>query len=93
MTAAEYLDSKLFPLTTQEGLTLEQQTQLDAVNYDEYATAVANRERLDDRERAVGRELEAKHAARANVLQQAKGSQGDQDNAPQGPDGRPLGGV
>ncbi len=91
MTPADYLNPHLFPLSTQEGLSLEQQLQLDAVNYDEYAKTIENREQLDGRERAIGRELEAKHAARANVLQQAKAvQQGGQNNAPQGPDGRPL---
>ncbi len=72
MTPEEYASPHLFPLTTQEGLDLSGQLQLDAVNYDEYVSARRRREALDERERAVGRELETKHAARASVLRAAQ---------------------
>ncbi len=68
MTPDEYCAQELWPLTTQPGLDIESQLQLDAVNYDEWQTAKRNGEPHDDRERAVGRELEAKNAARGAVL-------------------------
>lgn len=88
MTIAEYLSEHLFPLSAQPGLTLEQQLAVDAVNFDEHEEARRNHEQMTDHERAVGRELEAKHAARANVIRQAQALKGE--GAPQGPDGRPL---
>lgn len=87
MTAAEYCDPRLFPLTSQQGLDLEEQIKIDAINYDEYQKAERNYEQLSDHERAVGRELEAKAAARAAVMRER---QGRDDDAPQGADGRPL---
>ena len=88
MTAAEYLSEHLFPLTHQQGLTLEQQLALDATNYDEYEAALKNHRQLNEHERAVGFELEAKHVARGNVMRQIQGETGI--GSPQGPDGRPL---
>lgn len=85
MTAKEYCDSQLFPLSTQEGLSLEQQLALDAVNYDEYQKAEQHYEQLSDHERAVGRELAAKAAARGSVMREKQAQ-----NMPQGADGRPL---
>lgn len=68
MTPEEYLSPALWPLTSQPGLDIESQLQLDAVNYDEWQTARRNGEPHDEHERAVGRELEAKNAARGGVL-------------------------
>ncbi len=76
MTIQEYLSPQYFPLTTQAGLAPLDQLQLDALNYDEYAAAQRKREPLDDRERAVGRELETKHAARDSVLRQIQEQEG-----------------
>jgi hypothetical protein len=41
MTEQEYLDPKRFPLTTQPGLTLQQQRLLDAVNCDDLEQMLA----------------------------------------------------
>lgn len=70
MTPDEYASPQLWPLTSQPGLDIESQLQLDSLNYDEWLTAKRNGEPHDERERAVGRELEAKHAARGAVLRQ-----------------------
>ncbi len=88
MTVKEYLDSKLFPLSTQPGLTIYDQLKLDALNADEYDAAMKRHEQLTDEERAVGRELEAKRASRESVLRELNG--GNDPEFPQGPDGRPI---
>lgn len=88
MTIMEYRDEGLFPHTTQPGLSLDQQMAVDAQNYDEYEESRRNHEPMTDHERAVGRELESKHAARASVLRQAQAER--TGGQPQGPDGRPL---
>lgn len=73
MTVAEYLSAHLFPLTSQPGLRLEQQMRVDAANYDDYMRAVRTGSHLTDEERAIGRELEAKHAARGSVMSETRG--------------------
>lgn len=88
MTITEYMNPDLFSLTSQPGLTLDQQMQLDSANYDEYAAACKNHEQLTEEERRIGYELEAKHAAKANVLQQLQAQQND--GSPQTPNGMPL---
>jgi len=92
MTAAEYLSESYFPLSTQPGLEFEDQAALDAANYDEYTAAAARHEQMTDRERQVGRELEAKHAARGSVIRSLKeGTPNPHERpAPQGPGGQPL---
>jgi hypothetical protein len=80
MTLAEYMSPEFFPLTTQAGLTPEQQVRLDTVNIDEYQEAVNNHHPLDDRQRAVGRELETKRAARLSVLAELAAVAGGQPN-------------
>lgn len=90
MTVHEYMSPQLFPLTTQPGLTLEQQMTLDAVNYDEYEESRTAYDRLSDHERAVGRELEAKNAARDSVLRQVQGRQDTSSGSVLGANGRPV---
>lgn len=70
MTPDEYLDPRSWPLTGQQGLGIEEQLQLDALNFDEYSAAKRGGEQMDERERAIGRELEAKHAVRGGVIRQ-----------------------
>lgn len=72
MTLQEYMSPTYFPLTTQPGLDPLQQIRLDAANYDEFAEAERNHHPLDEHQRAVGRELEAKKSARAHVLAEAR---------------------
>ena len=88
MTAADYSSPQLFPLTTQPGLDIRAQMQIDSVNFDEYDAAMKRHEQLTDEERAVGRELEAKRASRESVLRELNG--GNDPEFPQGPDGRPI---
>lgn len=63
MSETEYLDAARFPLTTQAGLTLAQQMQIDAFNYDGIKVAVAQGHELDDKLQARWRELGRKVAA------------------------------
>lgn len=67
MTLAEYMDPARFPLTTQKGLTPEQQMMIDAVNYDDLREMeAAGRPLTGDTARRAA-ELRTKNAARAGV--------------------------
>lgn len=72
MTPEDYLSEVHFPLTTQPGLGAEEQLQIDAINYDEWRQARRQGEQLSPEERAVGRELEVKAAARDAVVRQLR---------------------
>lgn len=97
MTIAEYMNPDLFVLTSQPGLNLDSQMEIDALNYDEYEKDRRAHVQMDDRQRAVGRELEAKHAARGSVLRQSQTGRGvgyDPNSRPGNPQmlgGAPLG--
>lgn len=67
MTLAEYMDPGRFPETTQEGLTPQQQMMIDAVNYDDVVEAREAGRAVAD---GLWKELEAKHAARAEVAKE-----------------------
>ncbi len=53
MTLSEYLDPSRFPLTTQAGLSAEQQMLIDAVNYDELCEVEEQEETLSPNEEAT----------------------------------------
>lgn len=69
MTPQEYVDPRLFPLTTQPGLRVDQQMLLDAVNYDDVRDALKVRA-LTPEELRIAEELRVKHAHRAEVKKQ-----------------------
>ena len=58
------IDPSQFPLTTQEGLSDDQQHLIDSINLDELHEAIRFGEVLNSREQAVLKELEAKQAIR-----------------------------
>jgi hypothetical protein len=60
MTEAEYLSPERFPLTTQRGLTLDQQHMIDAHNRDELEAEVRRGRPLDAEQQQVLRELKQK---------------------------------
>lgn len=62
MTKNEYLDGNRFPLTTQPGLTLDQQMMIDAHNLDELKEMLALGEPLNQKQERVRNELETKRA-------------------------------
>lgn len=72
MTVAEYMNPTQFPLTTQPGLPPADQLFIDAFNYDEMMAARERGEQFSPQQLAAAAELEAKHAARAEVAQQLK---------------------
>lgn len=88
MTIEEYMSESLFPHSTQQGLTLEQQLTIDATNFSEYSEAKKNHEPMTFDERQIGFELEAKNAARESVLREAQTRQ--TSGYPQGAKGAPL---
>jgi hypothetical protein len=55
-----YLDATRFPLSTQKGLTLQQQKLIDTVNHDVLLELQEQGEPLNDCQKAVWAELEAK---------------------------------
>ncbi len=71
MTLAEYMDPAKFPLTTQKGLTPQQQMMIDAVNYDELKEKRDAGVVFTSRQAALWAEQEAKHAARPQVAAEA----------------------
>lgn len=76
ITLAQYMSAQAFPLTTQPGLSPEQQMMLDANNYDAVREAVENGEPMTAIEQATARELEVKHNARAAVAAELRAMQG-----------------
>ncbi len=68
MTLAEYMDPERFPLTTQKGLRPEQQLMIDAFNYDDVRTDREEGREVRPEDAALVAELEAKNAARAEVM-------------------------
>jgi hypothetical protein len=60
MNEQQYLDPTRFPLTTQPGLGLDQQTMLDSINLDELNAAMSNGATLTPQEQAIAAELRAK---------------------------------
>jgi len=76
MTESEYMDPRRFPLTTQEGLSLDGQMLIDAVNLDELDRDVENGATLTAEEQQVAGELNAKRpfiAAAGRITQQGGG--------------------
>lgn len=70
LTLEEYLSPKMFPLTTQAGLTPSQQLLIDAYNFDEMAEALTMGAILTPEKESVLNELRVKHASRGHVLAQ-----------------------
>jgi len=68
----DYMNPGLFPLTTQLGLTVEQQMLLDAMNYDDVVADESAGVSLSENDQAVANELKAKHAARESVLEEIR---------------------
>ena len=75
MRETEYLDPVLFPLTTQAVLTLAQQMQIDAFNYDGIKVAVARGHEWDDKQQARWKELGRKVAAFPLLRRKIKSAQ------------------
>ena len=75
MTLAEYMDPVRFPESTQKGLAPRQQLMIDAVNYDDIVRLREDGPLKPDLE-AVARELDEKHAARADVMKELKAAGG-----------------
>lgn len=76
ITLAQYMSAQLFPLTSQPGISPEQQMLLDTTNYDAVREALDNGEQLSPVEQATARELEVKHNARAAVAAELRRMQG-----------------
>jgi hypothetical protein len=57
---ADYLDSKRFPLSSQPGLTLQQQRMIDAVNLDDLRRMQEEGRPMSEEQRAIYLELQAK---------------------------------
>lgn len=64
MSDNEYMSAARFPLTTQPGITIEQQRMLDSMNYDELNDAEQNGALLTDEEKQILAELTAKRSSR-----------------------------
>lgn len=84
MDLKTYMSADYFPLTTQPGLTPEQQLLIDAVNYDQAMADEAAGVTWTPAEVDTVNELKAKHAARDSVMAQLKGPWG----SPPAPHGR-----
>jgi len=67
MTLAEYMDPARFPLTTQTGLTPQQQMMIDAVNFDDLREMEESGRAIEGETADRAAELRAKHDARAAV--------------------------
>lgn len=72
LTLAEYMNSQLFPLTSQPGLSPHDQMMIDAVNYDEFKEDSEGGALLTDEEQRIGAELKRKHDSRESVLAELK---------------------
>ena len=68
MTLAEYMSPKLFPLTTQPGLTPRMQFMIDAVNYDQLREYLATGVTPTEEQWIRLGELEEKEQARPTLL-------------------------
>lgn len=55
-----YLDPKRFPLTTQKGLTLQEQKMIDAVNKDDIRRMIEEGRPLDDELKGIWKEFQEK---------------------------------
>lgn len=77
MTPAEYISGERFPLTTQAGLSAQNQLLIDAFNLDELRAWAADNP-LTDEQRALLAELEAKGAAAPAVRAALKGKRESQ---------------
>ncbi|HVK16027.1 MAG TPA: hypothetical protein VM533_03700 [Fimbriiglobus sp.] len=70
MTLAEYMSPKLFPLTTQPGLTPRMQFMIDAVNYDQLREYLATGVTPTEEQWIRLSELEDKARARPALMAQ-----------------------
>jgi hypothetical protein len=77
MEAKEYLDPERFPLTTQRGLTLQQQQLLDAANLDDLREWLAQGKALSDAQRRALAELEEKASHWSSLRTAESGVPGD----------------
>lgn len=69
MTLDEYMSPSRFPLTTQCGLSPEEQMLIDSINYDEFVEHEANG-LVPPEDLAIGLELKEKRAAMPSVAKQ-----------------------
>lgn len=60
MTAEQYMDKERFPLSTADGASLEEQLQIDAINWDDLERAKKDGIKLDKHKRAILKELRYK---------------------------------
>lgn len=72
MTLAEYMNPRMFPRTTQIGLSPDQQIMLDSVNYDSVREDERNNAPLNPEEVATAAELRTKYAAMPEVAAELK---------------------
>lgn len=64
-------DAKRFPLTTQEGLSEENQALIDSINLDQLREMIELEEPMTDRQKGRLAELEEKHALRIEAAKKA----------------------
>ena len=62
MVSTDYMNAEKFPLTTQEGLTEEEQMFLDMAKYDMAQEFIDNGDKMNPTQEAVWKELQEKRA-------------------------------
>jgi DNA-binding GntR family transcriptional regulator len=72
MTLTEYMDPAKFPLTTQKGLSPQQQMMIDAMNYDDLREMEEAGRAIEGESAERAAELRAKHDARPEVTAELK---------------------
>jgi hypothetical protein len=75
MTIDEYMDSRRFPLTTQEGLPVKRQLFLDAFNYDQLKAALRDDEPMTEDARKLLAEFEEKMQHHARLVAEVNGEE------------------
>ncbi|HEX3151375.1 MAG TPA: hypothetical protein VHR66_25070 [Gemmataceae bacterium] len=71
MTSQEYVDLNLFSVTTQPGLNLLQQLQIDAFNFDQMNEAREEQRPFDTEQEAAWLEFEAKRPHMVRLAHEA----------------------
>ena len=74
LTLAEYTSAERFPLTTQTGLTPEQQMRIDAFNHDQLKGAIEEGYPMTDEDRRRWAELQEKIAAQPAIIRELRES-------------------
>ena len=74
LTLAEYMDPARFPLTTQTGLTPEQQMRIDAFNHDQLKEHVLGTPLMNEEYERRWAELREKVEAQPALLAEVRGA-------------------